>query len=135
MGRTIKNGCGTALCGDGKAIDSALCDRFRIRFRADVRRREFGSFFVGFVHSDADAIHLDGALGLSANIEHSVGILVKGCGFWLFKENGGEKLASRLPSDFEFSVSAQRWLVEYDFVTHSLCLYLRMPKQWTLAIK
>ena len=33
--KKIKEGLGIVLCGDGKAIDGALCDRFRIRFRTN----------------------------------------------------------------------------------------------------
>merc|ERR1711971_493393 len=44
-------------------------------------------------------------------------------------------IPSQLSSDITFPASAQEWLVEFDFVAHSLCLFLRMPKQWALAIK
>jgi len=44
-------------------------------------------------------------------------------------------LPSYLSADAAFPISAQEWLVEFDFVTHSLCLFLQMPKQWALATK
>jgi len=203
---------GTVLCGDDKAIDGAICDRARIRFRTNAMGSR--GFFVGFVHSKADAIDLNAALGRSSavddgternrlreqeekvhqaklndlelklndlekknrrlsefavsmgidpeddralgrsgmgternreqraalersgNREHSVGICVINNNFFLNdKENHNKELASGLSSDIAFPVSAQQWLVEFDFVAHSLCLFLRMPTQWVLATK
>ena len=41
----------------------------------------------------------------------------------------------QLSPDIAFPVSAQEWLVEFDFVAHSLSLFLRMPKRWALSTK
>jgi len=133
--RLIKGieGFGTVLCGDGKAINDALCERFSVRFRTNVVRR---AFTVGFVHSEADAMNLDDALGEEANSECSVGINVYHNTFYPFdKENVCKESPSQLSSDVAFPVSGQEWLVEFDFVAHSLCLFLRMPKRWALATK
>lgn len=138
--RTVKNeyGSGTVLCGDGKAINGALCDRFRILFRTNAMKN---GFYVGFVHSEAAAMDLDEILGFGPDSEHSVGINVWenlfGNNFSLYdKENKyGKDLPSQLSPDVRFPVSAQEWLVEFDFEAHSLRLFLRLPKQWALAIK
>merc|ERR1719491_707432 len=79
---------------------------------------------------------LDEPLGNGSNREHSVGIYVSDNTFYLWdKENEHKELPSQLSSDVRFPVSAQEWLIEFDFVAHSLCLFLRMSKQWALAIK
>merc|ERR1712176_1311225 len=130
--KMIKGGFGTVLGGDVKAIDNAHCDRFRIRFRTNAMKR---AFFAGFVHSQADTMDLNESLGFGAKEEHSVGICVGYKKFFLFdKENKtGRSLSSHLSWDIAFPVSEQEWLVEFDFVAHSLCLFLRLPKRWTLA--
>jgi len=120
----------TVLCGEGKTIDGALCDRFRIRFRTNVMNTEF---LVGFVYSEADAM---GLYGMGLYSDHSVGILISDNSFELLdKENEDKDVSSQLPPDIAFPVSEQEWLVEFDFLAHSLCLFLRMPKRWALAIK
>merc|ERR1712129_202155 len=81
--RTVKKvkdgGYGTVLYGDGRAINGAFCDRFRIRFKTNEmgdenNPRNRDGFFVGFVHSEAAAVDMNNALGCEANKEHSVGI-------------------------------------------------------------
>ena len=78
----------------------------------------------------------DIGLGFGANREHSVGIVVCHNNFYLYdKENERKRLPSLLSPDVSFPESAQEWLIEFDFVSHSLCLFLRLPEQWVLATK
>jgi len=68
--------------------------------------------------------------------EQSVGISVVRNSFWLYdEENEFKRLPSALSSDIKFPVSGQQWLIEFDFVAHSLCLFLRLQTQWALAVK
>merc|ERR1712129_200497 len=117
----------SVLCGDGKAIDGAICDRFRIRFRTNSVSYQF---YVGFVHSEAHKMNLNWVLGRGANRKHSMGIFVCDNTFELYdKENACKELPSALSSEIAFPVSGQEWLIEFDFVAHSLCLFLRLQKR------
>ena len=136
--RTVKavNGFGSVLCGDGKAFDGALCDRFRIRFRTNVIGP---TFMIGFAYHKKYKMNLRHGLGRGPNRDLSVGILVFNNGFRLrdTKHVGQYRhgITSQLPSDVRFPISGQIWLVEFDFVAKSLCLFLRLPNQWALATK
>merc|ERR1712013_597971 len=145
-GYDITMSCGKEIAGIDHSCSDNVCDRFRLRFKTNYITKG-GDFSVGFVDSWADdqehGIMYEDALGVGANesgwdgeIQHSAAIYVKGGSFFLCdKDNDQKELSSQLSSNIEFPVSGQEWLIEFDFVTYSLSLFLRMSKQWTLATK
>lgn len=123
----------SVLCGDGETINGALCDRFRIRFRTRFQRTRGNVFLIGFVHGEADNVVLERTLGQSAT---RTAILLHANTFHFYcEEKRKQELSSSHLSGTEFPAPGQEWIVEFDFVTRSFCLYLLLEQQWVLATK
>ena len=80
-------------------------------------------------------------LGVARNSHVSTGVRVSSNGFYLF-DNANEykhldapQLYEQYEAGVKFPETGQEWLVELDFVTRVLSIFLRLQKQWTLGAK